>query len=838
MKKIVSVLILICLSFVGFSPLFSSGKSVYADESEDTISTGIFLPTSYLQYYKLDNPYAICAYETKDEEFVAISQTGSIVIYKNETFASIDVSAFTSSSVACLSRYKNFLLFPATEESASYIYAMDISKFGTDEWELPTDISSFRTSIGCTNSFSIVGDKLVTTTISGLSFYDIFVEDGEFKETFVKSYENNCNLASTVLYSKDGKVYFSKQNQNIYKYDGVNDAEEWLSVDNVRAITESKATDEIYYSCQSGVFSYSPSGLKTPEAVCLTDLTKEKDLGTLHYPQGICLAGEGLWVVDSTINAVQEIDLQTNTFTDFAITTNSNALNRLSENASDLTVDGNTIFALDKNRVVIIDNIQSIENRVYKRVELNGLVKKYSAGKGYLYRTTEFNVKQYAEKDFICFTDGKTLKLAYLEDNEEDINLPLIHEIEINDSYFPYGVNDIYYADETFYILSYVKYGQDYFAQVYSLPIKKDALSFDDTAVDLVPITDVENADHNSVGIPRELSVDVFGNICFCNEIEDGKYNFYRFENDRTTLLQTVEKPSTVDILNLQTDFDGKLFVLYSDNLLECYDGENLFYSKTLDLGENLKGVSPAKSMCLSYESQTAYFIFDGLILKSSSADENMISTPYTIKIPDGFSLEYTENPTFCKVLDGAKIFKVDLNLLDGNYFTYTDTTTVTGEKSGKDYAIIKINNLYSLALTDGVSGVVRNTDCFGQFTNEENTETLMAVVPFNVYGVPVLDDVFKLEISVDKFQNIDIVEKTTFNGIEFFVANIDGNKGYIPSAFLTDEIKTEASRGETNSYYDEKDTKNNVLKSIAIVIAVFSIASTFVFFERKYLFN
>ena len=56
-----------------------------------TTSTEIFLPTTYLQYYKLENPYAICREEVDGKEFVAISHKGALVIYSDGRFDEITV---------------------------------------------------------------------------------------------------------------------------------------------------------------------------------------------------------------------------------------------------------------------------------------------------------------------------------------------------------------------------------------------------------------------------------------------------------------------------------------------------------------------------------------------------------------------------------------------------------------------------------------------------------------------------------------------------------------------------------------------------------------------------
>ena len=83
MQKITaSAAIILC----AFALVFGAAKTVKADEqvSENIVNTEIFLPTTYLQYYKLEKPYAICRQAYKGKELVAISHKGAIVVYYDE----------------------------------------------------------------------------------------------------------------------------------------------------------------------------------------------------------------------------------------------------------------------------------------------------------------------------------------------------------------------------------------------------------------------------------------------------------------------------------------------------------------------------------------------------------------------------------------------------------------------------------------------------------------------------------------------------------------------------------------------------------------------------------
>lgn len=96
-KSIAAVLILISVLIVlllpsswagAFAALASAKITESASAKTGTgletgdIPTDIFLPTTYLQYYKLNEPYAICRYEEEGGIYVAVSHAGAIVFYK------------------------------------------------------------------------------------------------------------------------------------------------------------------------------------------------------------------------------------------------------------------------------------------------------------------------------------------------------------------------------------------------------------------------------------------------------------------------------------------------------------------------------------------------------------------------------------------------------------------------------------------------------------------------------------------------------------------------------------------------------------------------------------
>jgi len=846
LKRIrLTVLILIFAFLTPFVPLLGKAE-VFADQNQtkDTVSTGIFLPTSYLQYYKLDNPFAICRYKGDGEEFVAISHKDAIVVYSNEKFAQIPLE-LNGKSVSVLQRYQNYLLFLYK----STIHTIDISGFDSENWTAtPKD-----TGIICNNSFYVCGDYIVRHDSNYVYKHKIksdlsggfAIDEGEYVDE---------DLTAMVLLSKTGNIYYSKVDADgIYLYDGTVKTSFYPQAKNVSAFTESDDGKTIYYSCPEGVFAIDVATAQRTTVCEATEVTQDADLGKIYSPKGICYLDGKLWIVDSEIKAVQEIDLNTNGFTQFAITTNSQAINRLSNSVQDVTVDKDKIYALDKNRIVVINDINSAD-RTYNRINLPNTVDKFSAGDGY-----------------ICYTNEKTVNVCKLVPSQTDENIfdlePACPPTILQDVG---NVVDVSFAEGCFYLLSTTILGDGLsHPAVYKIDLDNQTLV-------LEPIL----AEGTMEGYAIQVVADVFGTVYYCTE-KGGFYEFYSYDGNQVTLVNTIEKQSA--IRNMQTDFDGKLYCLFDDNKIICIDGQEIT-EKTLETSKNLGDINPAKSMCLSCNSSVAYFIFEGLILSSSSPTDLNISTPHTIDIPDGFNTSFDENQQFARVKEGAKLFKVDVSNLSGEHFKFIDYSEANS--STQDYAVKPLDDKYSILICDGISAVARNSDITQTFTVTAESFERFAVVDFSPYNLPVLQSIYKTQTEVDKFGVVKINASVEFNGIKYYVVDYDGNLGYIPDTFLVESIVDLDSIANLSSAYvfnkdgvdvfdkdgkiigrfDKKskvtiisygekltivygdgigfvdsnslvhDSNAEILKSIAIFLGALSICVTALFFEKRYL--
>ena len=568
----------------------------------------------------------------------------------------------------------------------------------------------------------------------------------------------------------------------------------------MKSIAKSKDPDDdkIYYSCKNGVYALDVTNKEKTEIRAISSKSDEKDLGELWTPQGICLTGKGIWVVDSEINAVQEINLTPDengnyNFTDFAITTNSKAINRLSANAADVAYANGTVYALDEDRIVVIENADGDkDSRTYHLIDLPVNAEKFAAGGGYLaYQRSEKRI-----------TYGKIAAQKETEENKEtyDPNKYILEDektfelkVEGSDK-----ILDICYGDKAFYVLSTVLSG----GKNHPYVVKIDCVNGDET-----PLYDM-----NVEGISQKIAVDPFDKIYVyaVNGDENVVYSFGS-AGKASKVYSSTESLSDGDVVKMQTDFDGKLYFLGNNGKITRLDGEitdgvtsyKKALSVTVEKSGNLAGVGNPVSFCACAESKKAYFIFGGLILRLDESGETAldVTTVNTVPVPENFSFAYSDQTTYGKTIENAKLFKIDPKVLSGKYFAFIKDGYLS-ETENADYAFVKINEKYSLAINSRVAAIIRNSDKAQTNSYEDEELSLYAIVKFDAYALPVLSSVYKTPLEVESGENLKIVGKLDFNGKTYYVVDKNGEKGFIDSSFTTDKVAVKPDKKVDKSAY------------------------------------
>lgn len=804
MKKLFSYILIFALGMAtAAGAIFSPRAFAYAADGETAAqaTTEIFLPTTYLQYYKLESPYAICREEIDGKEFVAISHKGAIVLYSDGKFKNITNATLSRSEqgVPTLQLFKGkYLLFSIN----SKVFTVDIENENSEPAEI-TGISG--------EDFSLYESTLAVSTSSQIVYYSLTESDGSVVATETDKINGQNNNTKAPLLSCNGKTYFydfrNFEQPCICEYDktangGAGKITPIVNVSEVFSLAETGTNDgKLYYSCNTGVYvidlnesNPKPLPIKTAEQSSSND----KDLGQLWKPQGICLTGKGIWVVDSAINAVQEINLTPDekgnyNFTDFAITTNSRAINRLSVNAADVAYANGTVYALDENRIVVIENADGDkDSRTYHLIDLPVNAEKFAVGGGYL-------AYQRSEKQI---TYGKIAVQKETEENKETYD-PNKYILE-NENTFELKVEgsdkilDICYGDKAFYVLSTVLSG----GKNHPYVVKIDCVSGDETPM----------CDMTVEGISKKIAVDPFDKI-YVYAVNGDENVVYSFGNDgkASDVYSSTESLSDGNVVKMQTDFDGKLYFLSNNGKIVRLDGEitngvtsyKKALSVTVEKSENLAGVGNPVSFCACAESRKAYFIFGGLILRLDESGETAadITTVNTVPVPENFSFAYSDQTTYGKTTESAKLFKINPKVLDGKYFEFIKDGYLS-ETENADYAFVKINEKYSLAINSSVAAIIRNSDVATASSYNGEELSLYSVVGFDAYALPVLSSAYKTSLSVGSGENLKIVGKLDFNEKTYYLIDKGGEKGYIDSSFTTDKIAVRPDKSVDKSAY------------------------------------
>ena len=738
MKKLILV-ILSVITAIALLPIKATANFAVADE--DKITTGIFLPTSYLQYYRLDNPYAICRYtDEEDKEVVAISHKNEIVIYRDEKFVPIKLE-LGDNQVKTIDHYGNYLIFVFDLK----LYSVDMSGFNDGGWKVEENLKKLDGKSA--SDISICANQIAVATESNISVHNVVVSDSGFSYDDEEVSKSPAEKPSNILFT-DNAIYYSTSSGSIFK---CGDGSYEVNAPGIRSLAQD-GTGKIYYSCNNGIFTTDGEKIMTATGKAET----EKDLGKIYDPKGICLTGKGLWVVDGTLNAVQEIDLTDNSFTKFAITTNSKAINRLSDKVKDISVDKDKIYALDEGRIVVINDIDG-ENS-YNKIDVSADLFAVGDKKLLTYDMASNTLRLYA----IGENTADTLETEEIESANKD------------------NVKDLFYSDGKFYVLY----------EIYANSV-------------ISPVIKVfGSSEYSSLpkGYALQITADVFGNIYYATETQtgdEGYYDFYKVGNP-TPIISIAKNKK---LINLQTDLDGKLYALYEGNFVECYEESGNTFSKEIKLSSNLDSVNnatplKAKSMCLSYNSPTAYFLFNGLILKSVVADEMDISTPSRITLGEDFSVKYDKENEFCKLNLGTNIFEADKDFAEG--FKYLG---IGKETEDTDYALFEINGKYSLVICEGKNYIVRSSDVISRKKATEKAEVGYSAVDFKIYSVPVTEINYALN-GATKHEKIDILGEVDFNGITYYAINCENGKGYIPKSFILGSLAEEKTYESPRSAY------------------------------------
>ncbi len=827
MKKLKICLSLIAICICSTLIAFISG-GFFARADENKVELEAFLPSSNLQLYDLKSPLSL-----------SYSQNGYMVITEHigntdgtSEFDRVSVYNPNTERFTAISSHPTIYNVTHAQEWNGYVFYLSSSTL----YSVPADkLNSTPVDTGITSSnfFTIKGNYLLTNTnntieiftvaktASGPQFSRLSSHNFTTKNAFISN-ENN------VYYLFAGKLYcFDTASSTSYVVTS-------LYFD-VNYMTE--MGDYIYLTSIDGIFKVEKGKNKQPILVVETD-ENANELGSFINPQGATVMGDMILIADPTLKCVQAITAD-GEFTDFAITTESTAYYRLTNNASILSVSENYTYVLD-------DGAQDENGNSYKRIVKTAIDK--TAEKRYtsislkpLYQDgKKFEVKLLAcSDDHIAIYQDKTLDLYEIVGDK----LKKVYSIESE------SVTSLCYLDGEFYYTDYALYNFGYNV----ININKITIPSEDNG--LYAITK-EKVNESTIirGVCHNLCVDVFGNVYMAvsDTVEARPTKLIRYANGSAQQTHTL----SVKYNCLRVDFAGNVYGLTNSNTVHKFSYQANSQIEKFEFDTTL----PIKDIELNYRSNACYVLSNACILKSK---DDTMDVENIADVGTNFDLNViltNLSSRFVTIDKNAKLFKVTLGEYneDGSF---KSITSIRNPSADKVYFIVaEIDNYYLVSYSAKFTALVRKTsisyapnlkynlaiigesyyDQFNIKIVDDGKKELKLTNDTTVFSRPIFDNAYALE-EVLKGQTLYALKTITFNDKSMTLVSLtkDGEPiGYVLSGYLNNGIASEitlSTGSESVVTSDGKKHFNNVLMIGVIALTITLVA---LFIEKKLLFD
>ncbi len=814
------------LSFISIFALAISLPllSVSALSSTPTnVKTTAFMPSSSLQLYDLKSPVSI-SYSNSGYMVIAEHIGGSD---GSSLFDRISVYNPNTQKFGALNPHPTIYNVTHAEEYGGYVFYLSNSRL----YCVPTsDLTKepIETPITSSNFFSIKGGYLITNTNNSIIIYQVSVENGlNFTKKSTHNFTTKNAFISTennVYYLFGGKLYcFDTQSSTSYEVATVEVDVNYMA----------EIGSFIYLSSGSGIFKVEKGAGKTLETVLETDDVLK--LGHLSNPQGLTVMDGQLLIADPTIKCVQAINPATNEFTDFAITTESTADYRLTNNASDLMLSENYTFVLDDGetkpdgktykRIVKTAISQTAENR-YKSYSLESL---YQEDENLL-------IKYVACSDtHIAIYANKTLAVYDIQGDE----LNKIYSLESE------SVTSLFYLDGEFYYTDYALHNFEYnkvVAHKLTLPTLDNEL------------TQIKNTKLNETsvikGVATHSCVDVFGGVYLIVDEQNGSdKKLVKIKNGISTELNTIPYVAKT----IRADFAGNVYVLSENNLIYKYAYDDYSNYQVMQIDSEL----PVKKIELNYKSNVCYMLSNACIIKT--ADDSMKIENLSAINSNTLNLSTVTQPKFITVDKSAKLFKINLSDVDsdGNFNSVTPISNPTADKV---YLVIaEIENYYLVSHSNKLVALVRKTSTtyspdavfdsaiitsshyqdFNIEIENLNGEEFYLTNQTTAFSKPIFDYNYKT-VTTEKGEKVKAIEKITCNNLSMtLISDLSGNlKGYVISGYLTQTSATETVTTTNTIQVLTSNDSRHFNDTIMILVIALTVTLVALFIEKKLLFD
>ena len=337
------------------------------------------------------------------------------------------------------------------------------------------------------------------------------------------------------------------------------------------------------------------------------------------------------------------------------------------------------------------------------------------------------------------------------------------------------------------------------------------AVSNNDRRILIFEVTDSENFLFN-LKYSDELAVDCSYQLALTEDL-----SIYYFSPTQKALY----------FLDNEAGMQGKYTQIQLDNV-DCFAFDCTFYYKTNDviysLGKSLKNDKPVQVVDLTKLGITNsgdFFIKGDKILICNTEGDAVLEycvsdakltgfeVSFTkISLPEGFEIEFNQNPQFITVTAGTKLYDIHLkNSFTNGYFVFNGYHS---QQKTNDYLVVsEVSNAYYLIAGDVVALVLK--DDFTPQTIPQTTKNSVGYLTSNatLYLQPRLTKEFA-SFKVAKFDQVQVLYSITLSGVEYSLVSVNNSQAFIPSSFLVPSLKVLPD-------YHDFETATTINKSITV---------------------
>lgn len=816
---LLSIISTVCLAVS--LPLFS----VHAQNEQSSVSLETFLPSSAMQLYKLESPlnvsYSNSGFlvitEHRDDFDNGLSLDDRISVYNPNTksfTAILPENNETVKNVTHAQVYNGNLYYL----SSSVLYSLPIDNLNST----PTE-----TGVTSSNFFMISNGFIITNTNNSIVFYRI--NENQNTVTFEKQKTLNFTTKNAFI-STSGNVYYLFGGK-LFCYKTTDSSTVLVSNIPFDVNYMAECGDFIFLTSINGLYKVSKAENSTPELV-VPVTENANSLGYLKNPQGITVMGNDLLIADTDLKCVQSISSITGEFNDFAITTESTADYRLTNNATKITVSENYAYVLDDGEI-------DKQNVSYKRIVRSALDK--NVEKRYLSislkplyeQNPNFKVDYLACSDtHIAIYANKVLNIYEVSQAGE---LSLVYTVHSE------SVTSLSYLDGEFYYTDYglkdFEYNVVNFNKITMPSIENGLTSITQTLL---------NETVKIQGIANNACVDVFGNAYVLIDVGDGGsgLKLVRYSDGTVSEITTITHP----VISMHSDFGGNVYMLSSNNVLYKYSG----YSSGNLLVETfiLSTDKAVKDIYLSYRTPLCYALIDACIMVTDDNDlkiENLSAVSSA-----GLDLKGITNNKFIKIRSDAKLFKINLGNYDSNG-NFNLITPIPNPNPNKVYLVVsELDNYYVVSYSDKLVALI-NKNSFGCTVIEQPDYTAQNIYEQNsnnekyyltndtvTFAKPIFDTNYKTE-ELSKGSEVYALKTVKFNGTDFTLVSKTTNGqpiGYVVSGYLTEKMTTAPTFTQSNTMVVDGNGNRHFNDVLMVLIISLTVTLTALFIEKKLLFD